>query len=138
MDYENKSMGLSSREQPGCLPEKKTLIVEDVNFVHVNADPSDEISEHWGKGSSSERLLLQAVRKEYSYGKLGLIFGIFVIIGGVVLGLHGVVGSTSWTASIMGLKSEVNDATPGVVLFIVGLFMILMTKPKVNLKNMRG
>jgi hypothetical protein len=51
------------------------------------------------------------------------------------MGLHGVAGHTSWTASLLGLHSNVSDAAPGVVLFIVGLFMIWATKPKVKLKD---
>jgi hypothetical protein len=68
---------------------------------------------------------------------LGLILGLAAIIGGVILGLNGVAGSTSWTTKLLGLESQINDAAPGVVLFIVGLFMIWATKPTVRMKDIR-
>lgn len=83
-----------------------------------------------GRESPTERLIAAAVHREYLYAMLGLILGLATIIGGVVLGLNGVAGSTSWTANFLGLESQINDAVPGVVLFIVGVFMILITKPR--------
>ncbi len=88
--------------------------------------------------SHGAELVGTAIRGEYIYGILGLVLGLSSIIGGIVLGLHGVAGSTSWTAEVLGLKSTVNDAAPGVVLFIVGLFMVWVTKPKVRLRDIRG
>jgi hypothetical protein len=72
---------------------------------------------------------------EYIYGILGLLLGLACILGGVILGLRGVTGSTSWTADALGLSSNINDATPGVVLFVVGIFLVWITKPKLHFKN---
>jgi hypothetical protein len=69
----------------------------------------------------------------YSVG--GLILGFSCIIGGVVLFLHGVAGSTSWTASVLGMKSQISDAAPGAILFIVGLFMVWVTRFVVKHKS---
>lgn len=88
--------------------------------------------------SYSARLLGQAIRHEYIYGMLGLVLGLASIIGGVVLCLNGVAGATSWTASLLGLETELNDAAPGVVLFIVGIFLVWATKPKVRLRDLQG
>lgn len=89
--------------------------------------------------SASERLIAQAITGEYRYAMLGLILGIACIIGGVILCLHGVAGSTSWTATLFGLfQSKINDAAPGVVLFVVGVFFVVATKPKVKLDKLRG
>ena len=90
------------------------------------------------RSSASERLLTKAITGEYRYAMLGLVLGMAAIIGGVILGLNGVAGSTSWTAKILGLESNVNDAAPGVVLFLVGLFLVRSTKPNVKLDNLRG
>jgi hypothetical protein len=87
--------------------------------------------------SPSERLISGVIKWEYAYGMLGLVLGLSSIIGGVILGLRGVTGSTSWTAKVLGLESNVNDAAPGVVLFIVGLFWVWVTKPKVRLKDVQ-
>ncbi|SRR6266542_4182427 len=88
--------------------------------------------------SHSRDIIIEAVKREYLYAMLGLILGVLAIIGGIVLGLNGVAGSTSWTASVLGLSSQVNDAAPGVVLFIIGLFMVWVTKPKVRMRDLRG
>jgi hypothetical protein len=77
----------------------------------------------------------QVVRYEYIYGTLGLLLGLACILGGVMLGLRGVTGSTSWTAELLGLSSNINDATPGVVLFVVGVFLVWITKPSLKFRN---
>jgi hypothetical protein len=88
--------------------------------------------------SASAELIRKGIVLEYVYGILGLVLGLAAIIGGVVLGINGVAGSTSWTAKLFSLESQINDAAPGVVLFIVGLFMIIATKPKVRLRDLKG
>ena len=62
------------------------------------------------------------------YSLCGLILGLVCIIGGIILFLHGIVGSTSWTARMLGAESKISDAAPGAVLFIVGLFVVLVTR----------
>lgn len=62
------------------------------------------------------------------YSMAGLLLGLACVIGGVVLFLNGIVGSTSWTAKFLGAESTINDAAPGVVLFIVGLFIVFVTR----------
>jgi hypothetical protein len=88
--------------------------------------------------SHSAEILAQAVKGEYQYAKLGLILGVLAILGGIVLGLHGVAGHTSWTAKVLGFESNINDAAPGVVLFVVGVFFVWITKPGVELGDLRG
>ena len=62
------------------------------------------------------------------YSLAGLVLGLACILGGIVLALHGITGSTSWTASFIGTTSEISDAGPGVVLFVVGLFIVWVTR----------
>ncbi len=69
------------------------------------------------------------------YSICGLALGFVCIIGGIVLFLNGVVGSTSWTAKILGAESNISDAAPGAVLFIVGLFIILVTRFNIKVKK---
>ena len=88
-------------------------------------------------GREAQKLVAEAIKGEYSYGKLGLILGLASIIGGIILGLNGVAGSTSWAATLLGLESKINDAAPGVMLFIVGLFMVWATKPRVRVKDLK-
>jgi hypothetical protein len=66
------------------------------------------------------------------YSLVGLFLGLACIVGGVILGLHGVSGHTSWTASLLGFSTSMSDAAPGVVLFVVGIFMVWITRFKVR------
>lgn len=68
-------------------------------------------------------VLLQLI---YSLG--GLVLGLVCIIGGIVLFLHGITGATSWTAKFIGAESSISDAAPGAILFVVGLFIVWITR----------
>jgi hypothetical protein len=64
------------------------------------------------------------------YSMTGLLVGLACMIGGIVLFLHGITGSTSWIIKMLGAESNITDAAPGAVLFIVGLFVVWVTKFK--------
>lgn len=70
----------------------------------------------------------RAARYQLIYSLVGLVFGISCVIIGMVLVIRGVTGSSSWTASFIGLQSNISDAPPGVILFVVGLFVVYVTK----------
>jgi hypothetical protein len=76
----------------------------------------------------SEKFWQQANLYHFVYSLGGLVLGFTSIIGGIALFLHGVTGTTSWTAKILGASSQISDAAPGAVLFIVGLFIIYVTR----------
>jgi hypothetical protein len=69
------------------------------------------------------------------YALSGLILGLVCILGGIVLFLNGVAGSTNWTAKMLGAESKVSDAAPGAVLFIVGLFIVLVTRFSIKVRK---
>ena len=69
------------------------------------------------------------------YSLAGLILGLVCVVGGIVLFLNGVAGSTSWTAKMLGAESEISDAAPGAVLFIVGLFIVFVTRYVVKVQK---
>lgn len=71
---------------------------------------------------------------QFIYSLSGLVLGLVCILGGIVLFLNGIVGSTSWTTRILGVESNVSDAAPGAVLFIVGLFVVLVTRFRIKVK----
>lgn len=128
-----KSDGIVSVEKVDFTTKASSFI----NNQHTDA-PREAQNAHTNEQPHSSVLLGHAIKGEYAYGMLGLLLGLASIIGGIILGLNGVAGSTSWTASVLGLKSQVNDAAPGVVLFIVGVFMVYITKPRVKLKDIKG
>lgn len=83
--------------------------------------------------SFDQELLRQSMRYRFIYSMTGLFLGLVSMIGGIVLFLNGVAGSTSWTAKIIGNESTITDAAPGAILFIVGLFVIIVTRYKVKI-----
>lgn len=79
----------------------------------------------------------QALRYRFIYSMTGLFLGLVSMLGGIVLFLNGVAGSTSWTAKILGNESTLTDAAPGAVLFVVGLFVIIVTRYRVRVRRGR-
>lgn len=64
----------------------------------------------------------------------GLIVGLVCIVEGIMLFLHGVAGETGWTAKTLGAESQLSDAAPGVVLFLVGL-VVLVTRSTIRARK---
>jgi hypothetical protein len=77
----------------------------------------------------------QALRYRFIYSMAGLFLGFVSMIGEIVLFLNGVAGSTNWTAKILGNESTITDAAPGAVLFVVGLFIVIVTRYKVKIDH---
>ncbi len=78
--------------------------------------------------SRNRELVTTPSKHQLVYSIAGLVLGLACVIGGLVLFLFGVTGSTSWTARFLGAKSQITDAAPGAVLFIVGLFTVFFTR----------
>jgi hypothetical protein len=72
------------------------------------------------------------LKLKFAYSIVGLVVGLICIIVGMVLGLAGVSGHTNWTADLLGLSTNLNDAAPGVIVFIVGIFVTLITRFRVK------
>lgn len=93
---------------------KKTFIVNS-SQVHKNTTPE------------TQALL---VKCQLIYSVIGLIFGVFAIFGGIYLFGQGVIGSSDWEIKLLGAESKIEQAAPGAILFIVGLFMVFITRYK--------
>ncbi|SBS38044.1 hypothetical protein MSP8886_04369 [Marinomonas spartinae] len=93
-----------------------------VNQTHI--DPSTE---------SGTQLTL--AKYELIYAIIGQVLGLVCILGGLALFLNGIAGSTNWTAKIFGAESTITDAAPGAILFIVGLFLVWVTRYKFSHKK---
>jgi len=74
-------------------------------------------------------------RFQLIYSLSGLVLGLACVLAGMVLCLHGVTGSTGWTAKFTGAESDISDATPGVVLFVVGLFVVWVTRFSIKVQK---
>ena len=68
----------------------------------------------------------------------GLVLGAISMIAGTILFLFGIVGSTSWTAHLLGAESKISDAAPGSVLFVVGLFVVLISRFSMRIQTSTG
>lgn len=77
---------------------------------------------------TEESIYEKIVRAKLIYSLSGLALGLVCILGGIVLFLNGVGGSSSWTARIFSAESIITDAQAGSILFIVGLFIVLVTR----------
>jgi hypothetical protein len=82
--------------------------------------------------SDDNELHRLGLKLKFAYSIVGLVLGLACIIAGVILGLGGVAGKTTWTASFLGFNTNLNDAAPGVIIFIVGIFFVLITRFKVR------
>lgn len=78
--------------------------------------------------STKDQTQLLLAKNELIYSILGLVLGLCCILGGLALFMNGISGSTSWTANFWGGESKITDAAPGAILFIVGLFFVLLTR----------
>lgn len=74
------------------------------------------------------QIIGRVARYEFAYAILGLTVGLICIVLGLVLFLHGAQGTTSWTARLLGLQTDVTDAAPGVMFGLVGLFVIFVSR----------
>jgi hypothetical protein len=69
------------------------------------------------------------LRLKFFYSVGGLILGFLSIVGGCFLFWAGVAGHTSWTFKALGIaENSINDAAPGAILFVVGLFIVIYTR----------
>lgn len=74
----------------------------------------------------------QAILAKYQlmYSITGLFLGLAAIIGGIYLFAQGVTGASDWDIKLIGAESKIVQAAPGAILFIVGLFMVFVTRYK--------
>lgn len=83
----------------------------------------------------SEETILHLAKTQLLYSFLGLVFGIFTIIAGCILLYLGISGESNFVADTFGVKAELTDATPGTVLFVVGLLIIVVTRFRFTAKK---
>ena len=86
-----------------------------------NIKSSAELSDNW-----IVNIVIVLSHFLYSFG--GLIFGVACIVGGVLLFINGISGSTNWTTKLLGVESEITDAAPGAILFVLGLLVAYATR----------
>lgn len=73
-------------------------------------------------------------RFQLIYSILGVILGSVCVIFGGYLSLNVFLNESKLLITVMGMKSEIRDAGPGVILFVVGLFIVYISRFKVRVK----
>jgi hypothetical protein len=110
---------------------KKELKVDKVDVQAGGAE----------SGGGARRLLLYGMQSEYRYATTGLLVGLACIIIGAFLCYGGVAGHTNFVAKLMGfagMQASVTDAPPGVILLVIGLFIVGVTRPRIKIGEIKG
>lgn len=84
---------------------------------------------------ANTRFSMQALHYEFIIILISLIGGIGCLIAGVVLTLLGFTGSIEWILEASGFTSRVINASPGIVLMIIGLWLTLKSRLKIKAKK---
>jgi len=87
------------------------------------------------QGEMSEATKQMAIRHHFIYSTLGLMLGLVCMVLGTFLFFNGIGGSASWTAKVLGMDSQLSDAGPGALLFVVGLFIVGITRFSVKVQK---
>ena len=96
-----------------------------LNSCTINIDPS----------VASTTFGMQALYYEFIIILISLIGGIGCLIAGIVLTVLGFTGSIEWIVELSGFTSRLINASPGVVLMILGLFLTLKSRLKIKAKK---
>ncbi|WP_285815521.1 hypothetical protein [Phocaeicola sartorii] len=78
---------------------------------------------------------MQALHYEFIIILISLIGGIGCLIAGIVLTVLGFTGSIEWIIEVSGFTSRLINASPGIVLMILGLFLTLKSRLKIKAKK---
>jgi hypothetical protein len=74
-------------------------------------------------------------KHQYNISLIALFLGTIIFIGGLILFFHSLNGRTKWVVSFLGIHSELSDAPPGIVLCIIGLFVIYINRYSININK---
>ena len=78
---------------------------------------------------------MQALHYEFIIILISLIGGLGCLIAGIVLTVLGFTGSIEWIIEVSGFTSRLINASPGIVLMILGLFLTLKSRLKIKAKK---
>ena len=77
---------------------------------------------------------LTAIKYEYIIMILSLCSGIFCIIGGIILTILGFTGNINWIIEGTDFTSKLINASPGVLLMVIGALIIIFKRLKIRSK----
>lgn len=82
-------------------------------------------------------LIKKVIQYQFIYSICGLIMGLLCTIGGIILLMKGISGSINLSSKTESMTHSITNASPGVILFFVGLYVVWATKFKAALKNQK-
>jgi hypothetical protein len=86
-------------------------------------------------GDVDEDFWTMVVSYQFFYSIAGFIGGFLNIIAGIVLFLNGTIGTSHWSADVLGMKFT--DAAPGTVLMFIGLGFLHVTQYVIKIGDNR-
>ena len=95
----------------------------------LNIDP-DVLS-----SQNSTEIIKQGMHYEFLSFLLPFISGFACLIGGFILTILGFTGDTSWIVEVSGFTSKLTNATPGIILMVIGFLIIINKKYEVNISK---
>lgn len=69
---------------------------------------------------------------QFIYSILGLMSGLVFVFCGLYLSMNGSNEGTTWVSNFLGFNTEMSNATPPIVLFVLGVAIIYITRFKVK------
>lgn len=78
---------------------------------------------------------MQALHYEFIIVLISLIGGIGCLAAGIVLTILGFTGSIEWIVEASGFTSRLINASPGIVLMIIGFWLTLKSRLKIKAKK---
>lgn len=73
---------------------------------------------------------------QFIYSMFGIVAGLACVVLGLILIVNGVVSDGHWSADVLGVR--LTDASPGIVLFVVGLLLPRVTAFSVTTQKLPG
>ncbi|WP_300702119.1 hypothetical protein [Bacteroides sp.] len=78
---------------------------------------------------------MQAMKYEFIIVLISLIGGIGCLIAGLILTILGFTGSIEWIVESAGFTSKLINASPGIVLMIIGFWLTLKSRIDIKAKK---
>lgn len=86
--------------------------------------------------NSSDDVIKKAIESQYRYSIIGYIVGVVIILlGAVLLVLKIFFPQNDISFKILSFSISTNNASPGIILFIIGLIIIYITRFSVKTKR---
>lgn len=78
---------------------------------------------------------MQALHYEFIIVLISLIGGIGCIIAGIILTILGFSGDIEWVVEVSGFTSKLINASPGIVLIILGTILVIKSRLNINTRK---